>query len=289
MHHSEYDPSLASAVLDQAAGLLKSIGLAAHHVILIGGSVPGLLVPELDPGIEPHVGTTDLDFCLSVAITEGETAEYERIEQGLKQAGFEPQESWRWRGGPEGRLLVEFFCPAGPGREPGKLFRPKHLDNPMAKHNLGSSLSALALEAGSLISADVQVIRREVNLPGGLGKQMMDLRVTGISSFLAAKADALQGRDKPKDAYDIVWLLEAWPGGPAGAAQAVRISPVFGRVEFNRAMDKLRDQFGDLDRAGARAYARFVGDGGGDADLSARRAVGAVTEFFAGLTEASSG
>ena len=55
MHHSEYDPSLASAVLDQAAGLLKSIGLAAHHVILIGGSVPGLLVPELDPGIDPHV------------------------------------------------------------------------------------------------------------------------------------------------------------------------------------------------------------------------------------------
>ena len=110
MHHSEYDPSLASAVLDQAAGLLKSIGMAAHHVILIGGSVPGLLVPELYPGIEPHLGTTDLDFCLSIAITEGETAEYERIEQGLKQAGFEPQESWRWRGGPEGRLLVEFFA-----------------------------------------------------------------------------------------------------------------------------------------------------------------------------------
>ena len=86
----------------------------------------------------------------------------------------------------------------------------------MAKHNLGSALSALALEAGSLISADVQVIRREVSVPGGLGKQMMDLRVSGVASFLAAKAAALQGRDKPKDAYDIVWLLEAWPGAPLG-------------------------------------------------------------------------
>src|SRR5260370_7093531 len=117
VHRSEYDPSLASAVLDQAAGLLKSIGFAAHHVSLIGGSVPGLLVPELDPGIEPHIGTTDLDFCLSVAIVEGETAQYERIQQALKQASFVPLESWRWRGGPDDPLLVEFFCPAGPARE----------------------------------------------------------------------------------------------------------------------------------------------------------------------------
>src|SRR5438105_14411473 len=150
MHRSEYNPTLAGAVLDEAAGLLKSIGFAAHHVILIGGSVPGLLVPELDPGIEPHIGTTDLDFCLSMAIVEGETAEYERIENALKQAGFQPEESWRWRGGPNGRVTVEFFCPAGPGREAGKLFRPKQRDNPTAKHNLGAKLSAVALDAGTL-------------------------------------------------------------------------------------------------------------------------------------------
>src|SRR5207244_98671 len=150
MHRSEYNPTLAAAVLDEAAGLLKSIGFAAHHVILIGGSVPGLLVPELDPGIEPHIGTTDLDFCLSVAITEGETAQYERIEQGLRKAGFVPVESWRWRGGPGDRVLVEFFCPAGPGREPGKLFRATQQENPTLKHNLGSKLPALALEAGRL-------------------------------------------------------------------------------------------------------------------------------------------
>ena len=74
-HHSHYDPSLAAAVVDQAAGLLKSIGFASHHLILIGGIVPGLLVPILDPGIEPHIGTIDLDFCLSVALVEGDTAE----------------------------------------------------------------------------------------------------------------------------------------------------------------------------------------------------------------------
>jgi len=280
MHRSEYDPSLSSAVLDEAAALLKSIGFAAHHVILIGGSVPGLLVPELDPGIEPHVGTTDLDFCLSVAIVEGETTQYERIEQGLKQAGFVAVESWRWRGGPDGRLLVEFFCPAGPGREPGKLFRPKQQESPTAKHNLGSSLSALALEAGSMISDDVHVVTREVELPRGKGKQLMEFRVTGLTALLTAKADALRRRDKRKDAYDIVWVLEAWPGGPAGAGEVVRQSPFIERPEVAQTLATLQDQFGDIDRAGARAYAGFLGEAGDDLDLLARRAVGAVGEFL---------
>ena len=42
-----------------------------------------------------------------------------------------------------------------------------------------------------LISDDAQVIQREVELPGGRGRQVAGLRVTGIASFLAAKAEAL--------------------------------------------------------------------------------------------------
>ena len=288
MHRSEYDASAANIVLGQAAHILKAIGFAAKHVVLIGGTVPGLLVPELDPGIEPHIGTTDLDFCLSMAIVEGETAEYERIENALKQAGFEPEESWRWRGGPNGHVVVEFFCPAGPDREAGKIFRPKQRDNPTAKHNLGANLSAVALEAGALITDDFVAVAREVELPNGMGKQTMDLNVTGIAAFLAAKADALRQRDKPKDAYDVVWLLEAWPGGPSGAAAAVRDSAVFGRPELQHALATLEDQFRDIDRAGARAYARFLLEAGGDADLLARRAVGAVGEFLSAVGPRSS-
>ncbi len=155
-------------------------------------------------------------------------------------------------------MVAEFFCPAGPDREAGKLFRPKQRDNPTAKHNLGAKLSAVALDAGTLISDDFVVVTREVELPNGMGKQTMDFNVTGIAAFLAAKADALRQRDKPKDAYDNVWLLEAWPGGPSGAAAAVRDSTVFGRPELHRALATLEDQFRDIDHAGTRAYARFL-------------------------------
>ena len=109
-----------------------------------------------------------------MAIVEGQTAEYERIENALKQAGFEPAGSWRWRGGPNGSVVVEFFCLGRPGREAGTLFRPKQLDNPTAKRNLGASLSALALDAGSLISDDFIVVTREVELPNGMGNQTID-------------------------------------------------------------------------------------------------------------------
>ena len=60
-------------------------------------------------------------------------------------------------------------------------------------------------------SADAQIVERDVALPDSAGIVRQSFRVTGIVGFLVAKVRALVGRDKPKDAYDIVWLLEAWP------------------------------------------------------------------------------
>lgn len=76
-----YDPSLVAMLLGEAAWLLRHLGFMAQHTILIGGLVPRLLV--LDPPAEPHLGTGDLDLCLSLAIVTGDTAEYERLETGL--------------------------------------------------------------------------------------------------------------------------------------------------------------------------------------------------------------
>jgi hypothetical protein len=279
-HRREYDPATAEVVLGAAAALIRAVGFASQHMILIGGLVPGLLVPELDPGVEPHIGTADLDVCLSVALMEGTTGEYEKIQQSLKRAGFQPtDQSWRWRGGTAFPVVVEFFCPQPEGVPPGTVFRPPAA-RWRARANLGSQLGALTLAAGGLIGQDVEEVEREVVLPGGKGRLKMKLRVTGPAGFLVAKAAALTGRDKPKDAYDIVWLLEAWPGGPAGAAHAMRARRAFNDRDLEGAFATLADQFGDLDRVGSVAYARFVADAGDDLDLLARRAAGAVGEFL---------
>ncbi len=279
-HYSEYDSAMTGLLIGEAAGLMRALGFASRHMALIGGVVPGLLVPILDPGIEPHVGTTDLDFCLSVALVEGDTAEYEKIERCLATAGFKAEESWRWRGGADGRIIVEFFCPVGPGRVPGKLFRPSGEGLSRARRNLGSKFSAMVLSVGDLMSRDIQEVRREVSLPKGKGRATVSLRVTGPTAFLAAKAAALRERNKSKDSYDIIWLLDAWPQGPTELARTVSRSGFFSEPIVEETLVTLEDHFGNADRAGAIAYARFLSGSGEEPDRLVLHAVGAVREFL---------
>lgn len=286
-HISGYDPAIAEQLVAEAAAIIRSLGFAASHVVLIGGLVPGLLVPVLDPGLEPHIGTADIDLCLSVALVEGETDTYERIEIVLKRLDFEEGDaSFRWQRRTGPALTIEFFCPANESRPAGRAFRPAAADNPVGKHNLGGRLSALALDAGEILTTDVEVVRREVVLPGNKGTTTAELLVTGPVAFLVAKSQALVGataRDKPKDAYDIVWLIESWPGGPAAAAAAFSERLGFVSREVAPAIAAIREAFGSADRVGARSFARFVARSRAEEAQLERRAVGAVREFLEAL------
>ncbi|KFA91684.1 hypothetical protein Q664_20310 [Archangium violaceum Cb vi76] len=236
----------------------------------MGGLAPSLLVPKPEPGLEPHIGTQDLDLCLRVALVEGEVGNYERLEKCLKEANFKMLNgaSWRWQGGVALPLTVEFFCPPAPGREPGQLYRPGGF--------VGGRLSAMVLATGGLVDKDFREVAVEVLLPGGGGKTHQPLNVAGPAAYLAAKADALQRRNKNKDAYDIVWLVESWPGGQATLAPDIRASVVFNDPLFQAALVTLKREFEDIDSAGAKKYARFMGGAGVDPDQLARRASGAI-------------
>lgn len=289
-HRSEYEPTLRDQLVAEAADILRGLGYASQHVVLIGGLVPGLLVPELDPDVEPHVGTADIDLCLSMALVEGDTELYLRIELILKRLGFSQSEaSFRWRRAGGFPLIVEFFCPAGEDRPVGQAFRPRAVESAIAKHNMGGKLSALALEAGRILTQDVETVTREVDLPGDKGRTTATLRITGPLAFLVAKSHAMVGptaRDKPKDAYDIVWLVESWPGGPAAAAAAFAARTHFSDPVVATALDAIRDAFADTKRIGARSYARFMEhDPRRQAQLE-RRAVGAIAEFLGALQDA---
>ncbi|SDT67659.1 nucleotidyl transferase AbiEii/AbiGii toxin family protein [Jiangella sp. DSM 45060] len=285
-HRTQYDPASADLVLAQAADIVRATGFAAQHLVLIGGLVPSLLVPVLDPGIEPHIGTADVDLCLSLALVDGDTGTYERIETILRRMGFVAGEaSFRWVRRGDVPMIVEFFCPAGPDRPAGRIWRPKSAENPVGKQNLGGTLSALSLAAGGILTEDVELLRRDVVLPDGKGRVPIDLRCTGPVAFVVAKTQALLGRDKQKDAYDIVWLIESWPGGPSAAATAFAERPAFDAPETGAALDDLRTAFADVEAIGPRSYARFLAtDPDEEAGLE-RRAVGAIEEFLATIPD----
>lgn len=62
------DPALR-LVLDGLESVLRCFGAAREHVTVVGGLAPSLLVPT--PAGRAHVGTADVDLCLTVALADG--------------------------------------------------------------------------------------------------------------------------------------------------------------------------------------------------------------------------
>jgi hypothetical protein len=103
-----------------------------RRMVLVGGLVPRYLVSAAIGTAGPHIGTTDLDVVLGVALATDEEEVYRTLQRNLVEAQFHPgrdedtgQElSYRWqRDDVDGvRVVLEFFCPVGDG-EPGRLRR----------------------------------------------------------------------------------------------------------------------------------------------------------------------
>lgn len=257
---AQYTPEAVAACEKALRTLLGRIGPWGGRMVLVGGLVPRYLVSAAIETVGPHIGTTDLDVVLGVALATDEEEVYRTLQRNLVGAQFHPgrdedtgQElSYRWqRDDVDGiRVVLEFFCPVGDG-EPGRLRR-----NPT--ESAGSRISAIRLTGAELAAQDYIV----VPLPGevldeGGTRDDVHLRVAGVLPFVVLKALALAEREKDKDAYDLVWTLSAFDGGPAGVVAAAACSPVLRSPLVPVALAKLREHFAGIERVGPSRYARF--------------------------------
>lgn len=281
----DYTDPMSDRLLGVAADVLRSFGSAfgGKHLAIIGGAVPGLRVPEPPAGMEPHVGTADLDLHLSLHLMDGETANYYvAIIDGLRSLGLAQadeggrQIQWRWVGRyRETRVQVELLCPA---RTRGGRPETPAAGSP-AEANIGphDDIAALAIGFGHLVPHDTEVIPRRVET--ARGSMTYDFPVAGLASWLCLKADAIMLRDKPKDAYDVVWLLDSL--GPERAGELIAANPLFDSEfadDVRAQLDRLvADQFRDEKSVGPTAYAEFLNDHAAPGDR--RHAVGTVSAF----------
>lgn len=84
-----------SALICEAASLFYLLGgMAAKHLVIVGGLVPPLLVPD---AADAHIGSADIDLCLSLAITKGATHEYYRSIEEILEPHFELERASRFR------------------------------------------------------------------------------------------------------------------------------------------------------------------------------------------------
>jgi len=91
--------------------------------------------------------------------------------------------------------------------------------------------------------------------PGG-GRDSAVVRVAGIVPFMVMKGMALFERMKEKDAYDIVYCIEHFPGGLEAMAEE------FGVLARNRlvqeGLGKIRSKFATIEHVGPKWVAEFL-------------------------------
>jgi hypothetical protein len=272
------EPPRTRAARDAAERALIRV---VHHYgsrpefVLLGGLVPELLCSESP---QHHAGTTDVDVQVDLEIAAG-SVNTRRLEQALRNAEFVPddQSVWRWTTtGPTPRTVVKFELLADLDTEPAET---------TVSFDECDALGAVNLRGTGFASRDVEV--RELRSRVGGVVQMVEINVAGLGGFLLAKCAAARSRRKPKDWYDIVFvLLNNDAGGVEQAADAVRdrFGPELPSVRTN--LDDLLANFADPTAQGPRAYVEQMLIDHPDLDLAvlAADAVLSVERFHHLLT-----
>lgn len=236
----------ARAAAEQAlVRVVHNYGARPEFVVL-GGLVPELLCSDSE---YRHAGTTDIDVQVDLEIACG-TVNTAKLERALRNAEFQPvgEHIWRWTadGTDAPRALVKFELLADLNDVASEdIVRFDHCEELGAVNLRGTGFAARDFVIRPL-SATIGGIRHDV-----------EINVTGLAGFLLAKTAAAYARRKPKDWYDLAFvLLHNDAGGPEQAAQAVRQH--FGAElagPLYTALRDLRANFADENAQGPRAYA----------------------------------
>jgi predicted nucleotidyltransferase len=175
----------------------------ADCLVVVGGWIPDLLMPQAD---EPHVGSIDVDLALDAEkLATGRYAELLKSLIATKryQQAHEPFKLYAEvdlkDGQPPVRVDVDFL--KSPDAKTKKN-QPKLTKN---FRPLDASGCNAAFENPELIVITGKMIKGQTN--------KVKFRVASIPDFLIMKSYALANRDKPKDAYDICYCLDNYPGG----------------------------------------------------------------------------
>lgn len=275
--------SAATDRCERALGtLMRGIGQPwRHKVCLVGGLVPLYLVRGDGYDQPAHVGSTDVDVALRLVVESQDDGAYATLENNLKRSGFSRVDgsSWRWAADIDGELVVLELLGDSQDAAPGTVFRPK-VTPPAGAGGVG----LLCVKGVELAFRDTLTIARDVLLLDGARSQV-EFQVANLAPFVALKADAYLDRRKAKDAYDLVYVLRWWQGGPEAAAASVMSSPVAGEPFVVSAISRVVGDFAGPDRAGAVDYASLRASGGTASEAAAARneAVLVVQQFAEAL------
>ena len=243
-HQSDYDAEVTALCERTLMTLIGDIGPWSERIYLVGGLAPRYIVGVLQ-GVSPHVGTTDVDLVIGLAV-DGAT------------------------------VKVEFLCETDQ-TAPGTIFRPKQ--------GTGSKIGAFNVPGAQLVTRDYTEHSLEAERLDSGGISKVWLRVSGVLAYTVLKIFAFQDRHDNKDSYDLVFTLANHPGGPAGAADVSRETEIVREPQVTGALQLLAGRFESPDQDGPVAYANFLASPDDeDAKAQLRnQAVAVVAQFLTAL------
>jgi hypothetical protein len=226
----------------------------ADAMTLVGGSAPPLLTASRPD--DPYVGTLDVDLVVDPISVPDEV--YRTIAELLRERGYvQLDQPFRWLRSVaiDGRSVdveVDLLAPATP-RSGGGHRHERIGGEPLARRTEGAELVRLGH------------VEREISgsLPDGR-RHRVAVRVATPATLVILKALAMGQRDKPKDAYDIDYMLRH-----VGVEEVAAGVQEFGAVgPVKKALAVLAEKFSSIDAIGPTSVVlyRRVAPGSAEAD-----------------------
>ena len=240
----DYNQEMVEAARSVLIELIHLLGEYREDMVLVGGWVPLFLCAGAE---SRHVGSMDIDLALDHRhMTD---AGYRTIQQFLTSRGYEQGEQQPYVyyrtisiGDRQIRVKVDFL--AGEYGGTGRSHRTQQVQDLRARKARGADL---AFDA-------VKEIALEGTLPGG-ARDSVTLRIASVVPFIVMKGMALDSRLKEKDAWDIYYCLQNYPGGTEAVVDEFR--PQVGEGLVREGLEKLAKHFSSVDSLGPTQVADF--------------------------------
>ncbi|MDR1192246.1 MAG: nucleotidyl transferase AbiEii/AbiGii toxin family protein [Verrucomicrobiales bacterium] len=242
---AEYDRRQTEAARRVLVDVAQVLASYRDAVVLVGGWVPELLLPN---AVEPHSGSIDVDLALNVGkLTDGR---YAKLIQTLLDTGRYQQADDQCKlygqvdladGLGEIRVDVDFLKSP---KQKLKKNHPRLLEN---FRPIDAEGCEVAFRQPGVISITGKMMRGADN--------KVEINIIPIEFFVAMKAYALAGRDKPKDAYDLCYCLENYAQCESKMADLWRDSMADPHIK--KAIAILREKFAQPNAYGPRQVVDF--------------------------------
>lgn len=239
--YSEGQKQAAYSVLGEIVNLL---GEFADNIRIIGGWVPSLLFPDGE-----HIGSIDVDVLLDQVNIKREES-YLTIKRILSRNDYRrhPQQYFTFIktvsiGGVDYDVDVDFLS-GKYGGEGGAV--SKHVDGIKTLPATGGNF-AFDFPANDV---SIQYVRPDGSMDIG------HVKVISVVPYLVMKTAAL-GRGKPKDAYDIYYVLDHYENGVRALTDTFLRYKEKGLIQ--EMAQKLKEKFASPEHAGPTDIAAFLG------------------------------